>query len=268
MSGSTETCCNIYVDASGDDGFGPKASKTFTVALVVERSQDSGHNAEMFIKAKRLLGCRPKDEVKYRTIKRHPKRAQVWDCLKQLRIRVKAYPTVKETKGAMESAVLNVSRHAFWVMSAVEYAVDELGMDSARVFIDGSLPGLQKSIKQFTEEQLKAKGYGERLIGISFVQSRRIHMVQAADVFAGAVAEFVEANMGRFTRDCTHCPAKLYTERIRGKCRPHKLRKKMQRFDILENMEPLLVRSGHNVVPDGIMPPGAEWGFINCALRG
>lgn len=259
--------CNIYVDASGDDGFGEKASKTFTVAMVIEGNRYTEHNNQMLVDMKRIVGCRCNDEAKYGTIKKHPKRKVAWEKLHQLNVHVKVLSHFKADLSGKHSAILNTVHHAWWLKEAVIYAIDVLHANTVNAYIDGSLPVLQRNIEDFAYRELKESGYIDKLGCLEFVQSRRIHMVQAADIFAGAMAELLEANKDVMLSLCGSCFPKLYTERLAGKCKPHKVRKQILKIEILDNMGVVLVKNGRSIIPSGLQANGRSWGLLDCALR-
>ena len=98
MTDLPEYTHRIFVDFSGDDGDPSKhgASKVICIAWVLSSEADLTHNKTVILKIKKLIGCKPKDELKYSTLSRHQKKRQALTLLSELKISVVVVPVIKE----------------------------------------------------------------------------------------------------------------------------------------------------------------------------
>jgi len=64
---------DVYVDASGDNGFKFDSGSTvcYCVAIFASKTVDNQYNKEILKEIKKVLHCRDKDEIKYSTLRRH-----------------------------------------------------------------------------------------------------------------------------------------------------------------------------------------------------
>lgn len=88
----------IYVDFSGDDGDPrtPGASASITAAWVICRHDAIRDNQGIVLAIKKLIGCKPRDNLRYRALRTHSKRRQALSLLSGLKGKVILIPVVKK----------------------------------------------------------------------------------------------------------------------------------------------------------------------------
>lgn len=262
--------CNIYVDASGDDGFHERSSETFTVALAIEPEEAAGNNQKAFIDIKRLLGCRPGDEIKYGSLKKPPKAPEAWRALHQLNCAIQAFPMIKSEmeEQERESIILNAATHALGIQCAMGYAWNIMGVSTIELHIDKSLKSIESAISDAILIAQQSVPQIENIEGVHFVDSKRVQMVQVADIFAGAIAEFLEGNLDSPLTQCRACPSVIRVARQQRICRPHQLQRKIRKYDIFQRVEPLLAYDGsHSLTLGPLGFLSVRWDFLNCMMN-
>jgi hypothetical protein len=88
----------IYSDFSGDDGDPrtPGASRTLCVAWVISAEDDVWHNQGVVLDIKKVIGCQRDAELKYRSLKRHPRKKDTLALISQAKIEIILAPVLTE----------------------------------------------------------------------------------------------------------------------------------------------------------------------------
>jgi len=181
------------------------------MAWVTSREEDIRLNEGIILAMKKTLGCKPGDELKYRSIRRHLRKMEVLDHLRNARVEVILSPILKADIKELElkdprTKRLVVLMHEF-PMSAL---MRNVGRDSPEmyfqlVFDEISWQGCQERIKKEFETRLKADWSTVRRDWLVFLKSGSSAMLQMADVFAGMGREYVESTLVRTLPPCPVC---------------------------------------------------------------
>jgi hypothetical protein len=203
----------IYVDFSGDDGDPkiPGASKIISIAWVLLAEADIWHNEGIVLKMKKLIGCKKDAELKYRAIRRHRKKKQVLELLKQAKVQLVVATVLKEelredelrnprTKKLIDLIHYFPINRFFPVLppypeSWFQLVFDEVGWA-------GCEDGIRHSYVADENIIFDPVSDPQSLI---FGKSGSILMLQMADIFAGITREYMESLQGQRLPLCPVC---------------------------------------------------------------
>ncbi len=262
----------VYVDFSGDLG-DPKvagSSKTVCIAWVLTSEEDRKHNEKVLMDIKKSIGCKPEAEIKYRSLRRHPKRDQALAQLTNLKVGV---VLVTVFKGVTASKTL----------TSREIAIEIHGFPWDRInkhLSETVLPDEQPNIcVQLVFDQVGWINFKEELVSkfeqevifrvppdesIKFLDSKRTPLLQLADIIAGMGRDYVENIDSSDLRFCQVCWAK-------GRAYPHQHCRKgnLRRNKLLDTLYLMLLKDPHGKVFErGLIsrPPelSQRFWFIDC----
>jgi len=266
----------IYVDFSGDMGDPRKegASKVVCIAWVLTAEQDRWHNEGMVLEMKRAIGCRPEDELKYRSLRRHPRKHEALACLEAAKAGVVVVPVLKQRVREEElrdptTKKLAVLLHHFPLATMFEHLVETVpqehqpGLVVQLVFDQVGWGGFRDQIVQRLEEEHHIVWRVPSEQSVRFENSRRSLMLQLADVVAGLAREYVEGLEGIRLPPCQVCWVKGKRIRPRG-CDMRPIGDAI----LMKMMRPLLLEKDGDVWERGFLvrPPAVkyEYCFVDC----
>lgn len=266
--------CNIYMDLSGDPGFNfaRGSTPTLTSAALLENQDWEAQNRKIVLDAKELIGCHARDELKYTTVKRKGKQIEVLRVLSRLRVNLYSLPYIKTRVTNLSTTDMNVVAQAMPILNAMEHMIGQLGVKRVNIYADASNPTLEKMVSElvahFRSDEKKVFAIdGVDFEDIEFVNSASNQMIQAADIFAGAIAEFAEANMDRLHAKCRTCNNVYRGLRRKRECSGNKPRRRTQKVELFDEMRGLFACDANSwIIPSGFWasPDGKDWSFIDC----
>jgi len=268
---------SIFVDFSGDDGdpSKPNSSKVISMAWVLSSSQDIWHNEGIVLEMKKLIGCRPNDEIKYRSLRRHPKKTDALAMLAYSKVQILILLVLKE----------RVKETAFRDPKT-KRLVDYIHYFPIRRFFDaGALPpypeswfqlvfdeigwaGCQDEIRRFYSEDENIIWDADKdTKSLLFGKSGAMLMLQLADIFAGMMREYVEKLDNRDLPPCHVC----HIKKIRD-CSYKRKHLRPGKAELMNILYPLLITNSNGVTIDtGFMvrPPEVQYNylFVDCLFR-
>lgn len=210
----------MYVDASGDDGFRfeKDSSVCYCAAALLVKQQDILHNLSILQKIKKIVGCKPTDEVKYSKIRRHRRGAEALALLRDIKGKMSCYTIFKKELSEEEipkdgSKVLSVVCHTMALRS-----MDYFGFfpgEKVLIAIDRMKHTEEKPLeRQFTDGILGGQNHPERnfTYNVIFRDSKDANflLIQIADLLCGSVREHFEQyetneDMMYFRSVCPSC---------------------------------------------------------------
>lgn len=243
------------------------------IAWVLTAEEDRWHNEGMVLEMKRLIGCKQEDELKYRSLRRHPRKCEALTCLEQAKVGVVIVPVLKERVREAElrdptTKELAILLHHF----PLQRIFDHLGETSPEDEIPRLLVQLvfdQVSWSGFREEivrRLQQEGYIMRVAPeecVRFHNSKKSLMLQLADIIAGLAREYMDSLEGVQLPPCQLCWVKgkpIYPRRCR--------KKPVGNTTLLKVLRPLLLEKNGAVWERGfvVRPPAVRYyyWFIDC----
>lgn len=243
------------------------------IAWVLTAEEDQWHNEGMVLEMKRLIGCKQEDELKYRSLRRHPRKYEALTCLEQAKVGVVIVPVLKERVREAElrdptTKELAILLHYF----PLEIVFNHLGETSSEDEIPRLLMQLvfdQVSWSGFREEivrRLQQEGYIMRVPPeecVRFHNSKKSLMLQLADIIAGPARDYMESLEGVQLPPCQLCWLKGKPIQPRG-C--HK--KPVGNATLMKVLRPLLLEKNGAVWERGfvVRPPALRYyyWFIDC----
>lgn len=262
--------CNVYLDASGDSGFkfGAGSTRTFTIAALVEHESHTEQNKALVSDAKRIIGCNPRNELKYVTLKKHRKKWEVLSVLSGIQADLMIVSVVKERLEKKSTTFVNAGWQSLAVEFALRHVAERARVSRAEVWADATNTDIERLIQKYVDHGCNShRGeFAEMISDVRFPSSDSVRMIQAADIFAGAGAEFIEANID--AKLCGHCPLPIQLQRRRGKCARVKLRKKIRKLDLYDLMLPMLARTDSGSIFGAglyVSPEPERWFILDCA---
>lgn len=275
----------VFVDASGDDGFqfgkksGDGSSLTFVSSCFVVKPGDISHNEQVLKDMKNVLNLKESSELKSTTLKRH-------------RFANKAYALIDNLIGqcfsmvAFKKDLLRKPEYADLCnvktkeLSGLTQAFPYYAINKSTYFSPTDrilivMDFMKKTEMRIVEEHLRDYGIDPNVSNnydLIFRDSKaeRYSLIQIADVMAGLIREYFEANLTR-TRLQLHC--KIC--KLRNNCLYTKVKKLLREQTIdSKYITPFLMHrppalSGIMLVGIITLPiPNFEYyGYIDCKLR-
>jgi hypothetical protein len=264
----------VYVDFSGDDGdpSKPNSSKVISMAWVLSSVQDIQHNEDLVLKMKKLIGCGPKDEIKYRSIRRHRKKMELLTILTKVKVKLLVLVVLKErvkdagfrdprTKRLVDyihyfpiSRFINAKALPPYPEAWFQLVFDEIGW-----------AGCQDAIRRFYDDDKNIIWDADKdPDSLLFGKSGAILMLQLADIFAGMMREYIEGLRERNLPPCHVC----HIKEIRD-CSYKRKRLTVGWAELMKIVYPLLISRSDGIKIDvGFMirPPEVQYNylFIDC----
>ena len=227
----------MYVDASGDDGFQFQKDSSLcyaTAALLVKR-EDIDHNLEVLAQIKKTVGCKPTDEVKYSSLRRHPRGKEALSLLKDIKGKLSSYVVFKKElplskRPPKGSKTLSAACHLMAIHSLDKYSFQD--HDKVLIAIDrmkhteevpiekqlkvGILSDAKKTERNFTTETVFRDSKDSNYL-----------LIQIADFLCGILREHFEqyetnSDMAYFKGLCRPCRYLKNKPRSRPLCKQGK----------------------------------------------
>lgn len=196
----------IYVDFSGDTG-DPQtegASKVICIAWVLTTEEDRRYNEIIVLEMKRVIGCKPEDEIKYRSIRRHPRKQEALAYLDQAKVALVIVPVLKER--VREERLRDPTTQELAIL------LHHFPLDRIFDYVEETTPSdeLSEVLLQLVFDQVSWSGFREEIVHrlqtehkiawrvpteqcVKFLDSKRYPMLQLADLLAGLGREYIES---------------------------------------------------------------------------
>lgn len=197
-----------YVDASGDDGYkfntsGNGSSRCYAVAMFVVKKEDVQFNENKLLAIKRIVGCKPKHEVKYTKLRRHRRSKDIHNLVSEMRGTIVSWIAFKEKITDplfldIKNKALTQFCHTFpinAVSDVLKYNTDtnifiavdvmkKIEMDGVKELVQYSFNSniIDSNEKSITNYTLKFKDS----------KDKNFQLIQAADIFAGIIRSSFE----------------------------------------------------------------------------
>ena len=260
----------VFVDFSGDDGdpSKPGSSKVISMAWVLSSVQDIQHNGGIVLQMKKLIGCKPKDEIKYRSIRRHAKKMEVLTILRKARVQLLILLVLKErvkddsfrdpkTKRLVDYIHYFPISRFFTTKTLPPYPESWFQL----IFDEVGWAGCQNEIRRFYSSDKDIIWDADKDPGsILFGKSGAILLLQLADIFAGMMREYIEQLENRNLPPCQVC----HIKRVRD-CSYKRTHLTVGRAELMNIIYPLLISHTNGIKIDvGLMvrPPEVQYRFL------
>lgn len=205
----------MYVDASGDDGFkfDKSSSICYAAAAFLVRREDIEYNLKILNDIKSIIGCKPKDEVKYSAVRRNKNSKQAMQLLKNLKGTLSCHIVFKKEVDAEEyrdNKFLSATCH----MMALKSIKDMSFSNGERILvaIDRMKKTEEDPVKMLFESEFAKEKNGDYDTSIIFRDSKDANflLIQVADLLAGIIREHFEQyesqpDMTYFSQKCPPC---------------------------------------------------------------
>lgn len=260
----------VFVDASGDDGFkfaserGKGSSRVFAVAVLMLDGNRVPAAEEALLEIKKLAGVRPTDEIKFTTVRRSSKRAAILRRLFAIDCRLIFWVAIKERIDDPElrdpSKKLLLQMVQAFPVSSIPEQIPNTFAGNIRVYIDRQkMVGDEKGIQRYIDQMLHSgrtvsSGHVPKM-ETTFEDSRRVKLIQLADLFSGYVREFFEnLNADSLSYQCRSCnPNRVLCKYGRTKTIPPQLRPLSRIAKLLARDDNLLFLRGLTLFPLDLM---------------
>jgi len=264
----------IFVDFSGDDGDPSKqnSSKIISMAWVLSSSQDIWHNEGIVLEMKKIIGCHRDNELKYRSLRRHPRKMDALALLDGAKVQTLILVVLKDL--VKEAALHNPKTKR--LVQYIHY------FPIGRFFSTETLPpypdawfqlvfdevgwvGCQDEIRRYyNEDDSIVWNQDTDPKALLFGKSGAILMLQLADICAGLAREYVEELSNSQLPTCGVC----YLKRTRD-CSYRRKHLKPGRAALMNILYPLLLTNSRGVAIDNgfmVRPPNAQhkYLFVDC----
>ena len=264
----------IYTDFSGDDGDPrtPGASKCLCGAWILSAEKDIRYNEGIVLQIKKLINCKPIDELKYKTLKKHAKKMEALNLLSQVKAKIILNPVIKSkiddnSIRAPKTKRLLTIMHGFPLLRFMKHLsaespnfylqliVDEMSWSGYADVIRENFKGLNVDWTQVRDDWLY------------FAKSGNSLMLQLADVVAGLGFEYIEDLQERKLPPCRICNLAHW-----GNCNFKRHKQLIGHNRLIKAVYPSLLRdeSGKFFEQGFIVrPPGVEvdYLFVECLQR-
>lgn len=267
----------IFADFSGDDGDPTTrgSTKIMCTAWVITEEHDIGHNLSIIAQMKRSIGCKPDNELKYKALKKHPKKTETLRLLSKLKVRAMVAPILKDR---IHDANLRNPNTKTLMQVIHQFPLENIlrNLSSAcpdiyfqLVFDKISWRKTQKDIENHFQLLPTLDWSRARSDWLKFDDWTNYPMLQLADVLAGLGAEYIESLDPSLLRICSVCFMKLTDERYPPRPRACRGVGQLGKLDLLLVLKPLLLRDNNGHVWDEgfvVRPPAArqEYVFVDC----
>ncbi|KAF5081275.1 hypothetical protein DSECCO2_110810 [anaerobic digester metagenome] len=240
----------MYVDASGDDGFKFENDSTScyaAAALLVEKG-DIAHNLEVLNQIKKLVGCKPTDEVKYSKVRRHRNGPEALSLLKTINGKLSCFVVFKkevdraEYEGTKEMSVIchymalqSLNSYSFLKGKSTLIAIDRMKNTEEQPLGEALAEDNKNPTREFTSETVFRDSKDSNFL-----------LIQIADLLCGTVREHFEqyetnSNMLYFKDKCPICAKLMQIKKSRthplchsGKSRASEIYKSKNFHNILQ----------------------------------
>lgn len=262
----------IYSDFSGDDGDPrkPGASRNLCIAWIISAENDIWHNQGIVLDVKRIIGCRKNAELKYKSLRRNPRKAEALASLSQAKLKVIIAPVLKdrvreeELRNPRTKRLVNLL-HYFPAGAFLEYfALEHPDIYFQLVFDEIGWMGCEDGIREYFLKDKRLDWTVSRPDWLLFTKSGSSLMLQLADIFAGLGREYIDSLQDVVLPPCTVCSIKG-----RKKCTNIRQGKNVGQTRLMYILYPLLLKDASGTAWDRgffIRPPVVkrEYMFIDC----
>lgn len=262
----------IYVDFSGDDGHynTPGSSQCICIAWVLSNEEYLDHNRSVVLKIKKAIGCDPKHELKYKTLRRHKNREIALRILSQLKVKVVIIPVFKRYISEQELRDPHTKKlvdllHTFPLERFFPYMRTVNPKSYFQLIFDEvSWSGCPDDIIEDFKNNQNLDWGQARSDWLLFAKSHSNLMIQLADIISGVGREFADGLIGRALPPCPTCVGKRKMQHC-----PYKLgRLKIPGESLLHTLQPLLLRKEGECFEQGfvVRPPNRTkyFRFVDC----
>jgi hypothetical protein len=227
---------------------------------------------------KRVIGCKQEDELKYRSLRRHPRKHEALACLKQARVGVAVVPVLKERVREEElrdpsTRKLALLLHHFPLEVIFQHLGETVAQDEwprlllQLVFDQVTWAGFRQQVVRRLEEEHHVVWRIPPEESVKFGNSKKSLMLQLADVVAGLTREYIEGLEGVRLPPCRVCWVNEKRMRPRGcAMRP------VGNARLMNVLRPLLLDKNGDVWERGfvVRPPAVryEYWFVDCVPWG
>ena len=270
----------VFSDFSGDDGtkFGRGSTSCLTLAWLATREDDVEHNERVLFQIKKAVGCRPTDELKYVSVKSHPRNKDATlRILGSLKVDVSCVTVFKKPFLEQDNdprfadprtKMLVVVMQSFPFSGLIKDLREHYGDVRPRIVVD------EVHWRQTQDDIIALLSEEEEWFSresFQFRPSGAVPLLQIADIFCGAVREFCEGIETQTLPPCHVCRTRNFKPRDCG------WRRKGRRpdgFNVMSAIYPLLLRAPGATyrIPHGLyfLPDSMnnKLEFIDCLLGG
>ena len=173
----------IFIDESGDPGFklGRGSTSHFVVAMVIfDKNEDAQYTAQVIKEA--LIDLKIRPEFKF-SKSSDSKKDEFFARIKSCRFRVRALVVDKEKIYSKNLREDDKKFYNYFVRLLIDF--QELKISDASIKIDGSGDReFKKELNRYLRSQIKSN----LKLKIELVDSNKNHLIQLADMVAGAIA--------------------------------------------------------------------------------
>lgn len=266
----------IHVDFSGDDG-DPRtagASRCLLIAWVLSAESDLSHNQSVVLQIKKVIGCRPNAELKYRALRRHRRKNDALELLSHIKASVvlvavlKERITEEELRSPKTKKLVNLI-HYFPLSRFLDYFKKEYpDVYFQLVFDEVGWAGCESEITKSFKEDRDLDWGKARPDWLEFKKSGGNLMLQLADVVAGLGREYIEGVQILKRPPCIVC----WLKGIRD-CSYKRNKKPVGKAGLMRVIYPLLLKDNRSLAWERgllVRPPGVEkdYLFVDCLFGG
>ena len=180
----------MYIDASGDDGykFGEGSSDCYVASAFLMLESDKDHNLGILASIKKLMGAKNTDEVKYSKLRRHPRRDEIHNLL-------------RDTKGWLYSQVIFKKNYPMSTMGAVSHTLAILSIREhfesfADVHVDMVIDRMKKpeedGVSYLLGNHELLNDFPSHTLLFRDSKAKNFELIQLADVFSGLTRCYFE----------------------------------------------------------------------------
>lgn len=214
----------MYVDASGDDGFKFDNGSTacFAAAALLVKQEDIEHNLEILGQIKKVLGCKPEDEIKYSRVRRHRRADDAFALLEGIRGNLSCFVAFKKELDPVQfvgNKQMSVMCHVMAIHSIKAYPF--LENTKLQIAIDRMKHTEEVPVEyHVTRESVKRDNVDMDIVFRDSKDSRYL-LIQIADLLCGAIREHFEqyetqSDMLYFAQKCPPCEKMRLLRRAKG----------------------------------------------------
>ena len=203
----------IYIDFSGDDGdprIMPGASKVICAAWIMIAPEEISYNLDILREVKKIVGCRQDCELKYVSLKNHPRKRDSLRLLSQTKAKIVIVPVLKEYI-KIEGTRDPKTKSLIWFLhffplgpmlgDIINKELDDI-IYPQLIFDELKWKGCETHIKTTFDKIPQPISQDNWILFDSF---NRYPLLQLADIFSGLGAEFMESLQDKDLTPCRVC---------------------------------------------------------------
>lgn len=244
------------------------------IAWVLTTEEDRRYNESIVLKMKRVIGCKPENEIKYRSIRRHPRKHDVLKYLEQAKAGAIVVPVLKER--VREEQLRDPTTKELATL------LHHFPLDRIFAHLDETTPAdkLSRLLMQLVFDQVSWSGFREEIVrrledehnitwrvspkeSVKFLDSKKSLMLQLTDLIAGLGREYMESVEGVQLPPCQVCWVKQKQINPRG-CS----KKPVGNAALMKVLYPMLLKKNDKAFERGfiVRPPSVlpHYLFVDC----